>query len=116
MRLLTIAGAAAGLLVVSAAQANLPPPEGGFGPGFTVMSDDNDRPVVEMVRTDSPAAEAGIEPGYHILAIAGLDALMMPIWSVTRNLYGLEGTTLTVIVSDQAGNVSVHELVRSIEQ
>jgi predicted metalloprotease with PDZ domain len=109
------AAAMAALLAGGVAYANLPPPEGDFTPGFTVI-DADDRPVVETVVPGSPAAEAGIEPGYHVLAIAGIDALMMPIWSVTRNLYGFEGTTLSVIVSDLSGNVTVHELTRTVEQ
>jgi membrane-associated protease RseP (regulator of RpoE activity) len=100
-------------LLAGAAQANLPPPEGEFTPGFTVIEKDG-RPVVETVVADSAAAKAGIEPGFHVLAIAEQDAMMWPSFAIERALHGYEDTVVQVIVSDQTGNVAVHHLVRTV--
>jgi predicted metalloprotease with PDZ domain len=100
-------------LLAGAAHANLPPPEDEYTPGFTVGERDG-RPVVDSVVADGPASEAGIEPGFHVLAIAGHDAMMWPGFAMTRALYGEAGTKVQVIVSDNAGNVAVHELERTV--
>ena len=110
-----IAAAVVACFLAGAAHANLPPPENQFTPGLTFISQD-DRLVVETVQADSPAAKAGIEPGFHVLAVAERDAMMWPGFSLMRALFGDEGSQVQVIVSDLGGNVAVHELERSVPQ
>jgi len=67
------------------------------GPGFLVRRQGN-HVVVDSVAADSPAAEAGLQPGTQVLAIDGKAASPYQIDTLNENLNGIVGSTILVRV------------------
>lgn len=96
------------------ARADLLPPEDyNFTPGVTVVLEDG-RAVVGAVVPEGPAAASGIFVGDYVLAVDRWDTTRLTDQLLDRALHGPEGSTIEVIVSDQQGFVTVHQLVRSV--
>ena len=81
------------------------------GVGVTVNGDDRGLLLVK-VNPDGPAGKAGLQPGEVICAVDGL-AYDAENWDeLMEALQGEEGTTVTVDVLDEAGEVRTVTLVR----
>jgi carboxyl-terminal processing protease len=65
------------------------------GTGFLVRRDGNDV-VVDTVSADSPAAEAGLQPGTQILAINGAPAYASEAATINADLNGIPGSNVTL--------------------
>ncbi len=67
------------------------------GAGFSVRRQ-GDNVVVDTVAADSPAAEAGLQPGTQVLAIDGKPAFASQVAKLNDNLKGILGSTVTLSV------------------
>ncbi len=67
------------------------------GTGFLVRRDGNNV-VVDTVAADSPAAEAGLQPGTQILSINGAPDFAAQVATINANLNGIPGSTITLHV------------------
>jgi carboxyl-terminal processing protease len=67
------------------------------GTGFTVRRQGNNV-VVDTVSADSPAAEAGLQPGTQLLAMNGAPAYASQVAAINANLNGIPGSTVTLRV------------------
>ena len=71
----------------------------GAGLGFGAAGD---AVVIASVAVDGPAAEAGLAPGFRVLAVDGRPASPAGLAALNSDLNGIAGTTVTLRVQDPA--------------
>ncbi len=85
------------------------------GTGF-LLRRQGDELVVDSVAADSPAAEAGLQPGTQLLAIDGKPVFASQLATINANLNGIPGSTITLHVrqpEDPPGVTSDMALTRA---
>ncbi len=73
----------------------------GAGLGFGRQGD---AVVIASVAVDGPAAEAGLAPGFRVLAVDGKPASPAALATLNSDLSGIAGTTVTLRVQDPASD------------
>ncbi len=80
------------------------------GAGLTLGRQGN-AVVIASVAQDSPASEAGLEPGIQVLAIDGHPAYASEIADLNANLNGILGSTVTLHVIDPQSGTAASDVV-----
>jgi len=78
----------------------LPPERSTGGVGLILTTDSHGNIIVDGVIEGFPAANAGIQKGYHLLKVGAVDVEGMPLNSVVNLVVGIEGTEIDLIFSD----------------
>ncbi|HND08385.1 MAG TPA: PDZ domain-containing protein [Candidatus Obscuribacter sp.] len=70
-------------------------------------------PVVKAVTEGSPCAQAGIQPGEHLLSVNGQDTSLMPLGTIGTRMRGLVEQAVELKLQNQKGEVSERHIIRS---
>ncbi len=80
------------------------------GAGLT-LARQRDAVVIASVAADSPASEAGLEPGIQVLAINGQTAYASQVATLNANLNGILGSKLSLRVQDPQSSSGPADMV-----
>jgi carboxyl-terminal processing protease len=80
------------------------------GAGLT-LARQRDAVVIASVAADSPASEAGLEPGIQVLAINGQTAYASEVATLNANLNGILGSKLSLRVQDPQSSSGPADMV-----
>ena len=105
------------LMVVAAfgaARADVPPPYEPYGIGAS-LADAQPFPTIASVKSDSPAAQAGLKVGDGVIAIDGNYAKGgAPFYFFARGLQGPQDSKVEIIVLRDGREVLVVRMTRTV--